>query len=805
METNCRVWAGAAVCAAAAWASTVFAQDITHPGNAITASSTNSPVGEGVTNVIDNTANTKYLNFDILNTGFTVTPSGAGVVTSLGFVTANDSPQRDPASYILEGSTDGVNFTTISQGPLNLPSTRYALGQVVFGNSASYSQYRITFPTVRSAASANSMQIAEVQFNTFGNILTPGDGISATIPSGASIPTGQGVTGLVDGALGVKFNVVGGNLGATTVDITPAAGGTIVSGIDVMGTLDDATFPNRVPATLVLSGSNDGTNYTQLLSTPLTQFTANYSDQQFSFANTTSYTRYRLVFGASPASSMQLGEIQLFGTTLGAAPANDLCANAQTVGEGQTSGTTLFATGTDVSSCGVGDTADVWFRYVSNYTGTVEANTCGAGSLDTVLSVYASCGGAEIGCNDNACLGKSRVRFQAVSGTAYLIRVGGVGGATGSFTLGIVNNPVVHSDVFVPLTYNFNGMVHPGEENNPDNPDGFRSLSDRAMRITGAPGSLDVGPEGVSGIPYSVVTQAGVLDTVELGNRNLADNAGHVFDLTVDGDNVGIEPNWLSFPTDHVDQTGPQTTSLSALNLVMGANTQVGIIGNSSNMGATFTVTLGFADNSSVAVPVTMPDWFGMQTVAAPASGVASQAMLGLFAGAGSVDNGVLDADLNVVEAVVSTQSLMAGGLGDVTGRQLASITFSNSSSTIADTGIYAVTIRDGAPVTPPGVCCRGSTCNVAVAQNACSTGGALAGAFYATSGGVCNGASTTTPCCYPDYNKFDGVTVGDIFDFLNDWFAGQKFAVVGGDGVHGMPSVQNIFDFLNAWFAGCP
>jgi hypothetical protein len=102
-----------------------------------------------------------------------------------------------------------------------------------------------------------------------------------------------------------------------------------------------------------------------------------------------------------------------------------------------------------------------------------------------------------------------------------------------------------------------------------------------------------------------------------------------------------------------------------------------------------------------------------------------------------------------------------------------------------------------------PGVCCRGATCNSAISQDNCSTNGALAGAFYATSSSVCNGSSTTSPCCYPDYNKANGITVGDIFDFLNDWFAGRKFAVVGGDGAHGQLAVQNIFDFLNAWFAG--
>jgi hypothetical protein len=99
------------------------------------------------------------------------------------------------------------------------------------------------------------------------------------------------------------------------------------------------------------------------------------------------------------------------------------------------------------------------------------------------------------------------------------------------------------------------------------------------------------------------------------------------------------------------------------------------------------------------------------------------------------------------------------------------------------------------------GVCCRGSTCAV-LTQAECTTTG-LAGAFFAQ-GSNCNAAqNTTSPCCYPDYNKTGGITVGDIFDFLNDWFAGRPYAIVGGNGSTGQLQVQNIFDFLNAWFAG--
>ena len=48
-------------------------------------------------NVIDNQP-TKYLNFDKLNTGFTVTPTvGGTLVTGLSLTSANDAPERDPS------------------------------------------------------------------------------------------------------------------------------------------------------------------------------------------------------------------------------------------------------------------------------------------------------------------------------------------------------------------------------------------------------------------------------------------------------------------------------------------------------------------------------------------------------------------------------------------------------------------------------------------------------------------------------------------------------------------------------------
>jgi subtilisin-like proprotein convertase family protein len=59
-------------------------------------------------------------------------------------------------------------------------------------------------------------------------------------------------------------------------------------------------------------------------------------------------------------------------------------------------------------------------------------------------------------------------------------------------------------------------------------------------------------------------------------------------------------------------------------------------------------------------------------------------------------------------------------------------------------------------------------------------------------------GAPSACPC---DWNG-NGLSVQDIFDFLNDWFAG-----LGDFNNDGTPAVQDIFDFLGCWFAsqgGC-
>ncbi len=83
----------------------------------------------------------------------------------------------------------------------------------------------------------------------------------------------------------------------------------------------------------------------------------------------------------------------------GDAPANDDCADAIGINEGDTPFTTLCATpdGPEHPGLPCGQILfpdlgrDVWFRYTATFTGTARAHTCGDADYDTELAVYDFC------------------------------------------------------------------------------------------------------------------------------------------------------------------------------------------------------------------------------------------------------------------------------------------------------------------------------------------------------------------------------------------------------------------------------
>ena len=160
--------------------------------SAIYPTSYNSPGNEGAANAFDGNVGTKYLNFDKQNAGVTVKLSQGRVVQKFTITTANDAVERDPASYKLYGSNDGVNWTLIKEGPLSLSDSRYTVsGEIAVNNTTAYVYYFMLFPSIKNN-SGNSVQIAEVTYYYDLN-----DGVTSTDTGSGGTPSNPGQAGSV--------------------------------------------------------------------------------------------------------------------------------------------------------------------------------------------------------------------------------------------------------------------------------------------------------------------------------------------------------------------------------------------------------------------------------------------------------------------------------------------------------------------------------------------------------------------------------------------------------------------------------
>jgi hypothetical protein len=157
----------------------------------------NSPGNEGAANAFDGNASTKYLNFDKKNAGVTVRLSQGRVVQKFTITTANDFSGRDPTSYKLYGSNDGVNWVLIKQDSLTLSDSRFWTSpEIQTGNTAAYVYYFMLFPTTKAGQgcglNCDSMQIGDITYYYDSN-----DGVTSTDQAAGTTPSNPGQPGSV--------------------------------------------------------------------------------------------------------------------------------------------------------------------------------------------------------------------------------------------------------------------------------------------------------------------------------------------------------------------------------------------------------------------------------------------------------------------------------------------------------------------------------------------------------------------------------------------------------------------------------
>jgi hypothetical protein len=237
----------------------------------------NNPLGAGAFNAANYTLG--------VGTGPNVT-----VVTGLRFTTANDAIERDPMTFTLEGSMDPAGpWTLIASGNTGLDTARFATApDVLFANSTAWRSYRLLFPTVRNAAGANSMQIAEVAFLDAGgnDVTAPGDPV---IPTSGNSPGAEISPNAIDNNSATKYlNFDKLNTGFT---VTPSGGGlpadpTVISAVA-------GTDPNTVQ--LTTTPLVEGVDYTLTIANVQRADGASLNNSTVSFVHGAGYEARRIV------------------------------------------------------------------------------------------------------------------------------------------------------------------------------------------------------------------------------------------------------------------------------------------------------------------------------------------------------------------------------------------------------------------------------------------------------------------------------------------------------------------------------
>jgi Cadherin-like domain/Cadherin-like beta sandwich domain len=336
-----------------------------NPGN-------NWPAAESPDKATDGNVDTKFLIFQSNNAGLVLRPANATIAYNrLSLTTANDGPERDPASFRLYGlatapaTTSGNQIqggrTVIASGTLNLPGARKAGPTVVqFDNTTAYAAYLLIFDSVKNSTITNLTQIAEVKLSqgvTVPNQVAVGAAHGGTLsstagtlsflpgtirqsgdPEGNNWPAAESPDHAVDGDATTKYlHFTGPN---AALGIQPRGGPAVINSVSFFTAGD---VPERDPASYVVYGNSsvaafDGGSgqglWIQVGSGTLAlPSTRNSGPVTVTFPNTVAYQSYAVVFPTVknvPFETLttQIGEIAFANVPTNAAPTNITLSNS---------------------------------------------------------------------------------------------------------------------------------------------------------------------------------------------------------------------------------------------------------------------------------------------------------------------------------------------------------------------------------------------------------------------------------------------------------------------------------------------
>lgn len=142
--------------------------------------------------------------------------------------------------------------------------------------------------------------------------------------------------------------------------------------------------------------------------------------------------------GGAGATAFYLDDvcISIFG-----APVNDECAGALPLDlDSNIESSTLGATPSRLPACPGGYGNDLWFRFSPAQSGEYIFRLCGEG-YDGFMELWSACDGQASACHHETCVAPSSACLPLNANETYLLRVGGIDGGAGPFSLAISEGP----------------------------------------------------------------------------------------------------------------------------------------------------------------------------------------------------------------------------------------------------------------------------------------------------------------------------------------------------------------------------
>ena len=137
----------------------ITSPDITEGEGTVTSQLGTSIPGEGEAQLIDNDRSTKYLVVSETGGWVQYQASQPYVVDGYTITAANDAPERDPQSWSLAGSADGVSWDTLDHRSGEGFANRLQKRTFSFTNGTTYRYYRLTM----QQGSGNLLQLSEIE------------------------------------------------------------------------------------------------------------------------------------------------------------------------------------------------------------------------------------------------------------------------------------------------------------------------------------------------------------------------------------------------------------------------------------------------------------------------------------------------------------------------------------------------------------------------------------------------------------------------------------------------------------------